>query len=410
MAILRLLFGEHARILRDQDYQLLLYASVVSAMGLVLLSPLLEQLTGAFHISEVQAGLLMTAFVAPAAVVVPFVGSLADRHGRRPVLAASLLLFGSAGTAIVLTTNFELILVLRALQGVGSAGIIPVIITSLGDLYTDAEPTAQGLRITAVGTSQTVIPLLGGVLVGIAWQLPFLLYSLALPAAVLVYLRFEESLDTRASNTGRYIQDLLGLLRQPRVLGTLIALPMPVFIYISYLTYSSFLIVRTLDGSPAQAGILLGLANGAYGTAASQAGRAVDLFENGATPITMAFGAMAGGIIGFSQANGLVVAGLGSVMMALGGGLSSSILLSTLTDLAPERLRAGLVSLSQSALRGGMAVAPLAVGGLITLLEVGMGGDEAIRWAFLVVGVSGAVIGSIAILLPQLLAPRPLSH
>lgn len=68
---------------------MLLFASVNGAMGIVLVSPIPEALTGPFGVGEVGAGLMITAFVAPAIVAVPVVGVLADRRGRRPVLAAS---------------------------------------------------------------------------------------------------------------------------------------------------------------------------------------------------------------------------------------------------------------------------------------------------------------------------------
>lgn len=56
---------------------MLVFASVNGAMGIVLVSPILEALTGPFDIGEVGAGLLITAFVAPAIVAVPVVGATA---------------------------------------------------------------------------------------------------------------------------------------------------------------------------------------------------------------------------------------------------------------------------------------------------------------------------------------------
>mgnify|MGYP000078783745 CR=1 FL=1 len=86
--------------------------------GTALLSPVLDSLVDPFGTSASQVGLMMSFFTAPPIVVIPLAGLLADRYGRKPVIVTSLLLFGLAGSAIALTTNFQVVLGLRLLQGV----------------------------------------------------------------------------------------------------------------------------------------------------------------------------------------------------------------------------------------------------------------------------------------------------
>jgi MFS family permease len=59
-----------------------------------------------FGASSATIGLIMSAFTAPAVVMTPVIGVIADRFGRRPVILSGLVLFGTAGTAITLTTTF----------------------------------------------------------------------------------------------------------------------------------------------------------------------------------------------------------------------------------------------------------------------------------------------------------------
>jgi len=406
--VLETLFGEDGDVLREPRFQLLLFASVNGAMGIVLVSPILEALTGPFGIDEVGAGLLITAFVAPAIVAVPVAGALADRHGRRPVLAASLALFGLAGVAIAATTDYRVVLGLRALQGLGSGGIVPVAIASLGDFYDGAEEaTAQGLRFTATGIVQAAVPIAAGVLVGVAWQYPFLLYALALPAAVLAFVHFEEPTDDGGDGREGYVRDLLWLLARPRVAATLAALAMPVFTYVTFLAYNSFLVVRVLGGTAGQAGVLLAVVNAAYALATSQAGRIDARFERRATPLVGAFSVLAVGMSGFGHAPNLLVAGAACAFMSVGGGLSASLLFSAVNARAPDDFRAGVVSVGQMVTRTSTAVAPVAVGALIGVLEVGLGNAAAIRNAFVVVGVTCAVLGSAAIVLSGMASPVP---
>jgi MFS family permease len=48
---------------------------------------------------------MITAFTAPGIVCIPLSGALIDRYGRKPIMVASLLFYGAAGTGIGLTTT-----------------------------------------------------------------------------------------------------------------------------------------------------------------------------------------------------------------------------------------------------------------------------------------------------------------
>ncbi len=74
-------------------------------------------------ISSGQVGFLITVFTLPGILLTPVAGVLSDRYGRRRVLVPSLFLFGVAGVAGALATDFGLLLVLRTLQGVGAEAL-----------------------------------------------------------------------------------------------------------------------------------------------------------------------------------------------------------------------------------------------------------------------------------------------
>ncbi|MFC6786012.1 MFS transporter [Halobaculum halobium] len=264
---LRRLLGGDADVLADRDFRLLLLASLISPMGASVVSPVVESLTGPYGVSATEAGLLLSAFTAPGIVFIPVAGVLADRYGRKPVLAGGLALFGLAGLALTLTTDFRVALLLRLLQGVGYTGIGPILITATGDLFSGArESAAQGVRFTAVGASLTVFPFLAGLLVAFAWQYPFALYAAAIPVAAVVWLRFEESAalggersaaagapaDGDPNDADRSgVRALLALAARPRVAATLFGRAAPGFLWFGFLTYNSIVVVRLLGGTPA---------------------------------------------------------------------------------------------------------------------------------------------------------------
>lgn len=413
------LFGKDASVLRDTSFQVLLFANVLGPLGSSLLSPLLDSLIDPFGASEATIALLMSVFTAPAIVMIPLAGVLMDRYGRKPILFVCLPLFSLSGVAIAFTTDFRVALALRFLQGIGFAGINPVIITSIGDLYEGgAEATAQGFRFTGSGLTQTFFPLLAGVLVVSAWQFPFLLYGIGLPAALAVYLWLDEPLDAAAESAGAAVGDggradgaqigrLARLARAPRVVAMVIARGTPVVAWIGFLTYNSILVVRVLGGTPPQAGLLAAVGGLTYAAAASQAGRLTDFFERRLPSLVVANVGLGAGLGIASFAPSLPVAVAGITLMGLGFGVTMSLYRSIVTGLAPPDLRGGIVSFAESFGRITATLTPIAMGLTIGALTPVVGFTAAVRWTCLATGVVAGG-GGIVCLLVANVAPEPI--
>jgi len=399
--------GEDAQAVRDRSFQVLLLANLTAPLGPALVSPLLDTLTGVYGVSEAAIGLMVSAYTAPGILVIPIVGVLTDRYGRKPLLAAGLLLFGCAGVALTLTTDFRAVIALRALQGVGGAAIVPVIITSIGDLYVGpVEATAQGLRLSTSGVTQAVFPAIAGVLVVAAWQYPLLLYAIAIPIAGVVALRLEEPRGTR-SDGGRTDGDppagsaaaLVRLAGRRPVLAVLAGRGIPGFCYFGFITYNSIVVVRVLGGTPAEAGLLVTVGSVSYAAAASQAGRITAGFESRRTPMVGMFLALGLGLGVVAAAPSVLVSGAGVVLLGVGFGTLGSLYRSIMTGIAPEALRGGLVSLSESVGRVTITVAPVIMGVLVAWLSPEVGLPTAVRLTLAAVGVAGAAAGVGSVLL-----------
>lgn len=397
------LFGDDAAVLSDRSFQLLLLANLLPPLGTALLSPVLDSLIDPFGTTAADIGLMMSFFTAPPILVIPLAGVLADRYGRKPVIVASLLLFGGAGTAIALTTNFRIALGLRLLQGAAFGGLTPVIITSIGDLYAGTrEATAQGLRFTGSGLAQTAFPLVAGLIVTVAWQLPFLIYAMAFPVALLVALRFEEPSEPDdqpatpdggtddGSVEGSYARELFALVRTPRVLSLVLARGLPIVVWIAFLTYNSIIVVQIQGGTPGEAGLLVALGSLAYAAAASQAGRITALVDSRFVPLVAAHAGLAAGFVVVLYAPGVVIAGAGIVLSGAGFGTALSLYRSIVTSLAPQELRAGVVSLAEANGRLIATLTPILMGVAIGLAEPQVGFTTALRLS----GIGAAVVGS----------------
>lgn len=406
MSPLRSLFGEDAVILRETNFQLLLLSTIFPVLGSGLLSPVLRSLIAPFGTSAANIGLMIAFFGAPQIVIVPVGGVLADRYSRKQVIISGLVLFGVAGTAIAFTTDFRVVLGLRLLQGIGAAGINPIIITSIGDIYTGAqEATGQGLRFMSSGLSGTVFPMISGLLVVIGWQYPFLLYAMALPVAAAMLLWFEEPInsDAPAAATNRdnrsYRRALFQLAGRRQVVAMVLARALPVVVWIGFLTYNSLIVVRLLDGTPPQAGLLVAVMSGAYAIAASQAGRITTLFDNRLLPLVGANVCLTVGFGIVLFAPGLAGATVGIAIVGVGFGITLSLYRSIITGLAPDDLRAGLVSLAEAVGRIARTLTPVAMGGVIAVATPFVGIASALQLAGLGVAIVGGGGGILCLLI-----------
>lgn len=111
----------------------------------------------------------------------PLGGYLADRLGTRPMLLASTLLYGLAGTAGLWLSDLWLLLISRLLLGLGTA-CIQVVGMALINTRLAGNDRAKwmGLYVSIATLSTLVINPVAGALGEIGWRWPFALYAIAL--------------------------------------------------------------------------------------------------------------------------------------------------------------------------------------------------------------------------------------
>ncbi|MFB6138451.1 MAG: MFS transporter [Halobacteriaceae archaeon] len=86
---------------------------------------------------ELLIGIVLSLFGFLNSFLQPFTGRLSDRTGRRrPFILAGLGLLGLASAGYVVASDYHVVLVLRALQGVGAALTIPATVALVNELAT----------------------------------------------------------------------------------------------------------------------------------------------------------------------------------------------------------------------------------------------------------------------------------
>jgi len=134
-----------------------------------------------FDLRDAKLGLLTTVFLIPHAIATLPFGWAGDRYDRRRVIALGMLLASVAGAAGALAQNTTQLAISRALLGFGTAAVVPVANSILGQLY-EGPHKASRMALFNLGL------LFGGVAgfgVGAIAGFPAVVVVLAIPGVVL---------------------------------------------------------------------------------------------------------------------------------------------------------------------------------------------------------------------------------
>lgn len=383
---LRWLLGSEGGIATDPSMQIVMLATAVSMSGVLLVSPIVSELADPFAVSPSRIGQILAVFTAPSILLVPFVGILADRVGRKPLLVGGIALVGLGGVAIAGTTDFTAVLVLRAVQGTGYAAINTIGVALLGDLYDGRrESTAQGLRLASMHTTTLVAPPLAGALVLVSWHYPFLLYAAAIPLAVWAWFTLPDVAPGGGMTIGRYVRDLASTLGRPALAVVLASFATRFVLTFGFFAYISLVVGQSYGGSAE----VSGLAVSGFGLAAilgsTQVGRASDRWGIPGT-LARGFVVLGAGLLVVGMGANLTALGIGVGLFGIGAALTGATQKSLVTQLAPDRLRAGAVAASIIVQSVGMSAGPLLLGATIAWTPIAS--------SFVAFGVGGGVLGA----------------
>jgi MFS family permease len=318
----------------------LLLVGTLTIMSGATIAPALPAIEAWFEQTPDAALLTRLVLTIPAILIAfcaPLAGSLADRHGRRPLLIGSILLFGLAGMSGLAMESLYGLLAGRALLGVAVAGTMTAATALAGDYFSGPERDRfMGVQSAFVGLGGLVFLTGGGLLAELHWRAPFAVYGLAfalLPAAILFIVEpFRPGSGQPGSGRHPAQRETAGM-RLPASVTALLA--------VAALNSAVFYLV------PTQLPFYLGSLEI---DAPSRAGFAIGLFQIPMAAMSLAYGWLRGraGIMGMF--------GIGFGLMAAGFGLTAA---------------AGSAAGSYTAVLAGMAVTGAGMGAVMPNLMVG---------------------------------------
>ena len=145
-------------------YLALLGTTSAGTVGGTIINAPLDWIKEDFGASDSRVVLSIAAYTVAMAVFVPLAGWLCDRLGPIRVVAVGLGLLSAAQLAAVFSTSLEMLIVLRAVQGMACATFPPGVQRSLPALWPAKGATALAAWAAAIGVGQAMGPPVGGVI------------------------------------------------------------------------------------------------------------------------------------------------------------------------------------------------------------------------------------------------------
>ena len=143
----------------------LFFSILAAVMGVGIVVPLLPVYAHDLGASGVYIGLIFGAFSLSRTFLLPYFGRLSDQKGRKPLIVTGLLAYALVSIAFIFSETVETLILLRFLQGIASAMIMPVSLAYVGDITpVGREGFSMGLFNMSVFIGLSIGPLMGGVI------------------------------------------------------------------------------------------------------------------------------------------------------------------------------------------------------------------------------------------------------
>ena len=137
--------------------------ATVTGVGIVV--PLLPVHANDLGASGLYIGLIFGAFSLSRTFFLPYFGRLSDKKGRKPFIVVGLFSYAVISVAFILSKSVESLIVIRFVQGITSAMIMPVVQAYVGDITPEGqEGWIMGLFNMSLFIGLSAGPLIGGVI------------------------------------------------------------------------------------------------------------------------------------------------------------------------------------------------------------------------------------------------------
>ena len=162
----------------------LFFGVLIAALDIAILGPSFRSINAFFEVDERTGAWVFIMFTLFTQVGIPLMSGFADRSGYRRAFSFGIGCFLVGLVLLVTAQSYAMLLVGRAFQGLGAAGLVPIASAVIGEIY---PPEQRGRKLGLIGAvfgiAFIIGPIMSAVLIPYGWQWPFIIL---LPIALFV--------------------------------------------------------------------------------------------------------------------------------------------------------------------------------------------------------------------------------
>src|SRR5690348_5934394 len=139
---------------RWRAFSLLATACFMTAVDMLIVNVALPTIGAELHVAESDLQWVVTAYALTFGGFLLLGGRAADLLGRRRMFMAGLALFTAASLACALATSSTFLIVMRGIQGLGAAAVLPAALSIVLNMFTEGAERNKALGLWgAIGAS-----------------------------------------------------------------------------------------------------------------------------------------------------------------------------------------------------------------------------------------------------------------
>ncbi|HZS63547.1 MAG TPA: MFS transporter [Xanthobacteraceae bacterium] len=186
----------------------IMLAMFLGALDQTIVATALPSISGAFGEAE-NLSWVVTAYLLTSTAVTPLYGKLSDMVGRRTMMLAGIAIFMAGSLIAALATDMLMLILGRAVQGLGAGGLLPLAQTVIGDVVLPKERGRYQSYMGIMWMSAAILgPLLGG---GLSQYLHWsLIFWINIPLGLLAFWLCDRTLRRVSQVMRPHRLDVLG--------------------------------------------------------------------------------------------------------------------------------------------------------------------------------------------------------
>lgn len=233
----------------------------IAVAGFGIIIPIIPDYLKMIGEGGTAAGLMISVFAGAQLLMSPVAGKWADVYGRRPMIIAGLIGFTISMGVFYLSDNLTVLLISRAIGGVGAALLIPAIFAYVADITTLKQRAKGNSYISAAMSLGIVIgPGIGGFFAEFGLKAPLLLSAIvsfvAVISSIILLKEPDREIVPVTSDTESLPRQLISSTRKPYFFVLVINLVMA-FGLMAYESVLGLFVSETFSATPQQIAVMI---------------------------------------------------------------------------------------------------------------------------------------------------------